>query len=92
MKDKKSGENKVDELVALHYKCREFLDKPDYPGLIKFLQPIIERGEINELKTIQILLQSFKNHEHLKETVQLINDTFNKVYQKIVSSNKKSIL
>lgn len=89
----------IDELIALHYKCRDFLDVRDYEGMVTFMESYkkldtphddIEEliREINELKTILIITRSFKEHELIGPVRKEILNIFENK-QEIISLSKK---
>jgi hypothetical protein len=72
----KAKDRKIEALKDLHYSCRSYLDTMNYSELITFLDPVIKRADINELKTVQILLRPFHDHTVLADTVKSINKAF----------------
>jgi hypothetical protein len=76
----------------LHYKCRDFLDVQDYGGFRRFIRLFNhESTDVNILKTILIITQSFKEHENLKDMRKDIKDLFDKKmkeYKRAKSKNK----
>lgn len=76
--------NQIEQLKALHYKCRDFLDRKDYAGFAQLcneyvqLYKNIELDGVNELKTIQIASQSLMKHpvvgESMKQVIDLLDD------------------
>ncbi len=54
---------KIESLMELHYVCRGYLDAKDYEGFATFIRKgLAMDSDINELKTILIISQSFKDH------------------------------
>ena len=74
----------IEQLKSLHYKCREYLDKKDYTGLVNFINEFTkdflnpnELNGINELKTILIAISQFKNNPILSPIIQQLEIVFN---------------
>lgn len=71
--------NEIAQLKVLHYKCRELLDKKDYDTFRKFLRLFThDTTDVNILKTILIVTQSFKEHDKLKEMRLALKEVFDK--------------
>lgn len=71
--------NEIEQLKMLHYRSRDFLDIKDYGNFRKFLRLFIhESTDVNILKTLLIVTQSFKEHERLKEMREKMKIIFNK--------------
>jgi len=52
----------ISDLKALHYKCRDFLNKKEYHEFIQFLKTFYDPlVDVNELKTILIISKPFLN-------------------------------
>lgn len=87
-----STSNEINQLKMLHYKCRDFLDVQDYGGFRRFIRLFNhESTDVNILKTILIITQSFKEHENLKDMRKDIKDLFDKKmkeYKRAKSKNK----
>jgi len=82
-----SIKNEVEQLKFIHYRSRDYLDEKDYPNFRKFLRLFIhDSTDVNILKTILIITQSFKEHEKLKEMRNEIKNLFDK---KIKDYNRK---
>ena len=74
----------VNALKKLHYQCRYYLDEQQYVKMRKFLRLFAhESTDMNILKTILIITQSFKEHERLKLTIETIQNIFNKTYKEL---------
>lgn len=71
--------NEIDQLKLLHYKSRDFLDVKNYGHFRKFLRLYIhESTDVNILKTLLIVTQSFKTNDSLKEMREAMKIIFDK--------------
>jgi hypothetical protein len=79
IQDFSNAENEIESLKKLHFKCREFLDKKEYGNFRKFLRLFNhESTDVNTLKTILIITQSFKHNEKLQELRKSLKEHFDK--------------
>lgn len=78
--------DEIESLKLLHYECRKYLDENNYGLFRKFLRLFTHDSvDINILKTILIITQSFKDNEELKEARASIQSIFDRKIQKIKS-------
>lgn len=77
IEDFQNTNNQVEALKKIHYKCRSLLDAKDYLNFKKFAR-LFRHGstDVNVLKTILIITQSFKEHDELGSIRQHLKDLF----------------
>lgn len=67
-------DSELKEIYQVHFKCKEFLDRRDFKGLIEFTKRF-DSSDKNELKKILSITKSFKEEpefkNHREELVQL---------------------
>ena len=59
----------VEYLKHLHYAFRIFLDKKNYTAVNSMMNAFDENSDINEINTILIITNSFKEHPDLKDNI-----------------------
>lgn len=80
----------IESLKELHYVCRGYLDAKDYEGFATFIRKgLTMETDINELKTILIISQSFKDHPIIGPPLNAVQEMFN-FKMKQLSSNGES--
>lgn len=77
-------DKQIEDLMALHYKCRDYLDVRDYEGYVRFLDFYITNQDINELNTILIISQGdfLKNHPIVGPALKQVQRRYNKLNKK----------
>jgi hypothetical protein len=70
----KSFDNEIDYLKHLHYAFRIFLDKKNYSVVNNMMNAFDENSDKNEINTILIITNSFKNQPELKDNIIRLNE------------------
>jgi hypothetical protein len=81
-------DDEIESLKLLHYECRKYLDENNYGFFRKLLRLFIHESiDVNILKTILIITQSFKEKEELKEMRASVQSLFDSKIHKLKSKN-----
>lgn len=71
------GNQTIEHLKHLHYHIRECLDTGQDNNLFQYLQEIVEKRDVNEIKTAQILIRNItKCQPYYKEMCDIMDERF----------------
>ena len=68
----------IDHLKNIHYGFKDALDEKNYDKVIEMMELYDEKNDVNELKTILVITQSFKEHEKLGEPRKRLLEIFDR--------------
>jgi hypothetical protein len=65
----------IKHLMDLHYECRYYIENKPFEEFAIFLEGFLKpETDVNELRTILIITNSFKENEIIKEVIKKIED------------------
>ena len=82
---KKSGRDFIEHLMDIHYAFKAVLDLKDYDEAAKMMMTYGEENDVNELKMILVITQSFKEHDILGEPRKRLL----RIFENKLDKNKK---
>ncbi len=65
-------EDKVDQLVELHFQIKDFLDGKNYQAVVDLIDRKMAIRDKNELKTISIIIRNYPNKKIQNKRMELL--------------------
>ena len=65
-------EDKVDQLVELHFQIKDFLDGKNYQAVVDLIDRKMVIRDKNELKTISIIIRNYPNKKIQSKRMELL--------------------
>lgn len=69
----------TEKLKQIHNEIKMYLDVGDFNGLKNYLNQYKDSNDVNVLRTILIVIKTFRNNEIIKDIYNILLDNFNKV-------------
>lgn len=66
-KSTQAAKDQVSELMSLHYEIRGHLENKRFDDVLSIISNSVQKIDVNELKTIEIILRPFKESPELRD-------------------------